>query len=275
MTLLGRLAKKFEREWPVKTVVSKIEPRFIFLLTPPNSGSTAIAQTFMSCQNVAGLKDNGEGQWLIKGLSDSDRWSDAKQINKKSLRSVWMDTFNHLHENNQITHIIEKSPPNMVRIDILKETFPQHIVIASNRDPYANVSSKLFRYTSGLEGLSTNDRHRRVLQLTEQWVKHSTLLRHQIVKHNIPYLSYEDFCADPTSLQGLIDKSRFSGEINLDFSGLVKVKDYCPQGIMDFNSKQKSNLRHEDFSAITDILKPHEGLLSFFNYETLVDSRDV
>ena len=82
------MRRAFAAKWPIKQSIDDFEPNFIFMLTAPNSGSTAISQIFENSPNIASLQKRGEGQWLIKGLCSNDRWSSEKVVNKESIRSV-------------------------------------------------------------------------------------------------------------------------------------------------------------------------------------------
>lgn len=79
------------KKWPIVKYNSNDEPYFLFLLTPPYSGSTAMAQLINTSHKTMVLNKNGEGQWLIPGLSDKDRWSvekkDSLRVNKICLVS--------------------------------------------------------------------------------------------------------------------------------------------------------------------------------------------
>ncbi len=254
-------------EWPIETVSRDIDPKFIFLLAPMNSGSTAIAKTFTNSANVGALTYNAEGQWLIRGMCAPDRWNLAKFIDEESLRTVWSKKCIEIMDRDGAEYFIEKSPPNMVRLDLLQRLFPNNIVLASNRNPYANISSIFHRYTPNIATMDADQRRQKFRQISSRWVMISGYLQHIVSSRNLPYFSYEDFCRDPSLLQGIIDGSDFSDRISLRFDKPVKVKDYDPQGIHNYNEKQISLLEEEDVEQITDVLKRDEGLLEFFNYE--------
>lgn len=253
-------------DWPVVNTIGGYEPNMIFLLTPPNSGSTAIAQVFNNSQNVSQFQSHGEGQWLIKGLCKGDRWDKKKSVNKRSIRSIWVNECHKKYTNEGALYFIEKSPPNMVRIELLQSLFQSHILLANNRDPYANVSSIFYRYNKDVEKLSVTERNARILRIVKAWVMRSSILKEIIQSQNVPYLSYEKFCKNPRLLQNVIDRSIFGGQIKLDFDKILKVKDYKPQAVINFNQKQIAKLTNSDIEAITSYLRNSEDLLSYFGY---------
>ncbi len=263
----ARIYKRInEEDWPIVKSFDNFEPNFIFLLTPPNSGSTAISQVFNNSPNISQLQERGEGQWLIKGLCSNDRWNANKKVNKRSIRSVWTNECKKKYKSEGAMYFIEKSPPNMMRIEVLQSIFPNHILLANNRDPYANVSSMLYRYTKDIDTLSSKEREFKVLKLVKSWKERSDVLKRIIQSQNVLYLSYEQFCETPNLLQDAINSSAFSGQINLEFEKDLKVKDYKPQPIINLNQKQIEKLNNFDIDTISSFLHDSKDLLSFFGY---------
>lgn len=255
-----------ENDWPVVNSIADYEPNMIFLLTPPNSGSTAISQVFNNSQNVSQLQNRAEGQWLIKGLCKEDRWKQEKLVDTQSIRSIWVNECYKKYKSEGAVYFIEKSPPNMMRIELLQSIFPSHILLANNRDPYANVSSMFYRYTKDIDKLSITERDAEILKFVKDWVMRSTVLKEIIQSQNVPYLSYEQFCEKPNLLQEIIDSSTFGGQVKLDFKTTLKVKDYEPQPVINFNQKQIAKLTNSDIEIITSYLQDNEDLLSYFGY---------
>ena len=262
----SKLTSKFEDNWPIVKSVNNFEPNIIFLLTPPNSGSTAIAQVFNNSSNVSQIQNGGEGQWLIKGLHESDRWSKHKFVKEQSIRSVWVNECFKKYKSENATYFIEKSPPNMVRIKLLQSIFPSHILLANNRDPYANVSSIFYRYTRNIEQLSAKVRKSKITEIVNGWVWRSIVLKEIIQSLNVPYLSYENFCENPTLLQDTIESSAFRGQIKLVFGKNLIVKDYKPQPLKNYNQRQLDKLTNADIDTITSTLRFNLELLKFFGY---------
>ena len=154
----------------------------------------------------------------------------------------------------------------MMRIETLQSIFPSHLLLANNRDPYANISSMFYRYTKDIGKLNTNEREVAITRLAEAWLKRSYVLRKIIQSQGVPYLSYERFCENPTLLQEIVDSSLFKGQIKLDFKKNLNVKDYEPQPLINFNSKQIEKLNSSDIETITKFLQESVDLLSYFGY---------
>lgn len=137
----------FPPDWPTpKLSQLDYEPRFLFVLTPPYSGSTALSKVLNSADGSMTLRPDGEGQWLVPGLGKLDRWDPKKYINWDSVEIVWRNKIRMVEELvGRVDIVIEKSPPHMIRSEALMKRFPQNDLIVFNRNPYANCASILHR----------------------------------------------------------------------------------------------------------------------------------
>ena len=66
--------------WPTQRYDENNQPHFFFLITPPYSGSTAIAKLLNTSRKTMTLNSKGEGQWLVPGLCEKDRWNPDKEV---------------------------------------------------------------------------------------------------------------------------------------------------------------------------------------------------
>lgn len=189
-------------------------------------------------------------------------------IDTKSIRSVWLNqyqTINSLVGN--IDVVIEKSPPNMVRLEKLLSLFSSTAVIANNRNPYANVSSILYR-TLQPERMSPAERSKALKRLANNWLQRSKVILDLTKRLSIPLITYERFCEDPsTAIQQLPMPKYFRGSINIHTT--LKVKDYGSQKIANQNPRQIERLKASDIEVVSSTLSTHEALLRCFDYEIL------
>ena len=266
-TYVRALQKALEPEWPVSRFDKTVDPKIYFLLTPPNSGSTAIADFFCQIDYVTGLQKKYEGQWLVKGMRARDRWQKQKLIDYDSVRSVWINKFMQLARNNPtINSILEKSPPNLVRYEALRRAFPNSLFVVNNRNPYAYVSSQFRRYH---EKKIRDLRGRKIMMenLAKQWIIRSRLLQDSLHKDGFPLLTYECFCEDPTRIFSAYGLESNFLKINSNYA--VKVKDYDKQIIRNLNSVQIDHLEEYDIDVISKILRSDADLLQGFGYEMI------
>ena len=252
--------------WPTPTHLPLVsEPTFLFIITPPYSGSTALTQVLNSAHHSTLLQKRGEGQWLVPGMCQADRWNPDKYIDWKSVKAVWSSKIRFIEEHvGKINVVIEKSPPNLVRTDRLLETFPKHKMVAFNRNPYASCASILYRVHDG-KNKSNDERLEIIRRLAATWAFRSAWLKKQIDTYSPIHFTYENFCNDPEGIVKNIT-DQFSELIGIDTTRAIKVKDYQLQGISNQNERQIGNLSESERSVIGEALSSHEDLLQFFGY---------
>jgi hypothetical protein len=164
----------------------------------------------------------------------------------------------------RIDVVIEKSPDNLVRMDKIAEVFPNHAMVAFNRNPYANTSSILYRVHGG-EGKSEAQRCATLRQLAVDWTFRSTFVRRWVREFEAVRFTYEEFCRDPDAqLEKIIRVVPALADV--DTSRTIKVKDYPQQGINDQNHRQIARLSAKERMAVGETLGDHEELLSYFGY---------
>jgi hypothetical protein len=256
------------KKWPLPEFDESLQPHFLFIITPPNSGSTALAGLLSSSPRTMLLTNNGEGQWLIPGLCEEDRWNPDKAVNYASIKAVWL----HVYQKARtlvptVDTVIEKSPPNMMRLEQLVAQFRDYSLIAINRNPYASCASKLYRYHPA-ELLNSQQRKIVLTKTATNWLSHSARIRELVLKLKIPLLTYEDFCDAPSTLLSKLDLPPGVAQ-TIDLDTQVSVKEYPIQRISNQNARQMSYLTHEDIDHISANLERNGALLEFFGYRTM------
>lgn len=254
-----------ENKWPLPAFKKNDIPHFLFIITPPYSGSTALCQLLNSSHRTMILQPQGEGQWMLPGLCEDDRWDPKKEVDYSSVKAVWVSKYQAIKRLTQnIDVVIEKSPPNIMRMGKLAAQFEKHSFIANNRDPYAICASILYRHHDA-DKLSYIQRKEALDGLVEDWIVRSLKIQELIERFNAPLLTYESFCKKPSSVLDILNlpdgvSETISPNIN------VKVKDYEPQPIINQNERQISKLTRSEIDHISSILESSNNLLSFFGY---------
>lgn len=267
MTSSSAVAPETPELWPKPAYRAGTEPHFLFIITPPYSGSTALAKILNTGSGTMLLHWRGEGQWLVPGLCAGDRWSEQKYVDYESVRAVWLARFQERRQSRQqLQVVIEKSPPNIVRIRPLLAQFDDHSLLANNRNPFANCASRLFRDRRAA-ALSGDERLRALTLLVNSWLEVSRLMRELIIEMDIPLVTYEAFCNNPGVL---LDKLRLPQAVirDIDFGASIKVKDYEPAALTDKNAEQVNRLTSKEVEQIARELRgaDEDGLLAFFGY---------
>jgi hypothetical protein len=251
-------------DWPRPEYNNDIEPHFIFIITPPYSGSTALCQLLNTSHRSMLLHPKGEGQWLVPGLHKA-RWRTDLDIDYESVRAVWLNTFQTVQASTKtVDVVIEKSPPNMIRMEALSSQFSSCSFIANNRDPYANCASILYRHHNA-DALDTDKRISILQKLAADWQFRSRLIRQLVEEKNIPVVTYETFCNDPTTAINALDiADDFKTSINPKAE--VQVKDYQQQPVANQNERQISALTVQEIEAISSVMSEDDPLMEFFGY---------
>ena len=259
-------ARDDRHRWPMPNFNETDQPHFLFIVTPPYSGSTALAELINTSHKTMILQDRGEGQWLVPGLCEQDRWDPKKNVNYDSVKAVWLSRYQMVNRLTQhVDVVIEKSPPHMVRLDRIVAMFRDYSLLANNRNPYANCSSILYRNYKALE-IGHKERLAILGTLAADWLERSIIIRAMIEKFDIPLLTYEQFCDNPASVLNVLRLPQGVAD-SINLQAKVKVKDYEPQTISNLNSKQIEKLTSEEINSIEGLLKPNKSLLKFFGYE--------
>jgi hypothetical protein len=255
--------------WPKVSIDNnQPEPVFLFLLVNPYGGSTALAKILDTSDKSMTLHHSGEGQWLVPGLYQRNHWHPDMHVDWASVRSVWLDVYqSRKKQDGNIAVVIEKSPPNVVRAEQLKENFAHTRFIGFVRNPYATCSSVHFRYWLPAYLLPAY-RAKKFRQYATAWLRRATLVKEFAEKYSIEYFTYEQFCADTESCVVKINKAcpELGG---VDAGAQIKVKNNKVQSFTNQNERRIVKLKSADIKAINSVLKKQKDVLDFFAYELM------
>jgi hypothetical protein len=254
--------------WPSPKFDENDQPHFLFIITPPYSGSTALSELLNTSHRTMILQARGEGQWLVPGLCEKDRWNSEKEVNYLSVKATWLSAYQQVNRLTQnVDVVIEKSPPNMMRMEQLASQFRDYSFIANNRDPYANCASILYRRHDA-DDLSPHKRKEVLYTLSKGWVMRSEKIKELISSLSAPLLTYEEFCSNPSSVLDILNTPRGVSD-TINPGAEVKVKDYKPQPVSSQNERQISKLTDEEIEHISESLSLNSELLDYFGYQLL------
>ncbi|MEJ2140008.1 MAG: sulfotransferase [Gammaproteobacteria bacterium] len=254
--------------WPRPQLSGEPDPVFLFVLTTPYSGSTALAKILDTSQHGMTLNDSGEGQWLVPGLRQLEKWHEDMYVDWQSVRAVWLERFQEARrQNNQLRVVIEKSPANLVRAAQFAENFPTASFLGFTRNPYACCASIFHRRWDPRNSLASY-RNKKFKQIAGHWARRTRLIRDFVEPRGIEWFTYEQFCADTAGCVAKINKACPDLE-GIDPQGKVKVKNYKVQKITNQNPRQLAMLKPADIDAINSALTEHADLMSFYGYELI------
>ncbi len=256
-----------------KSNITHLNDKFLLLLTPSSSGSTAIAEYVCQSTKINGLKydacsegNHCEGLHLVHYTEYTSQLfcNSSLYINPGIVAERLAIEINKLKQNHpEMEYIFEKYPDNVCRYKSLLKIIPNTKVVANNRNPYAQIASVLKRKYSYMQ-------HNRFYDCVEEgahyWLVWSEYIREACEKDNVPLVTYEQFCDNPYTIISAFGLEE--GEFKKDFH-VSNVKDYAPQGIENMNEKQIVSLSDLQKETITEALSEHKELLAYFGYELM------
>jgi hypothetical protein len=226
-----------------------IQNTYVFILSPPFTGSTMLADILstsrhVSINNYLGTKEGQTLPEVKKLMFDSpDRWDQRIDFNWPYIKSVWLKYWDI-----KKPILIEKSPANILRAKSISSFFKPSQFIISYRNPYAQCESIIRR---------NND--------TPEYAANFAIFCLKYQKKNIEHFGNECLIIPYESLtERVIDFKKsivqFLPEIK-DISVNHKInahnKSGKPLNVQNLNNNKIKNLSKSDLEIITNIFKKH------------------
>jgi hypothetical protein len=247
---------------------SKIE--WLLVLTMPNGGSTAFANLLLTGDHIISLNKHSEGQWLSPEMSSTERWNPSLELDYPSIREKWLAV---VQQKTASWHdglpplVIEKSPPNMIRINKLQSMLAgmKTDILVLTREPYSTCASWLRRYRGVPPGWATNEQEQDPLRaLARLWLRRARYLD-EARGLAMDWIKYEDFSTDPA---GIINRLSAKVERLRTVRPLdkIRVKDYPPQPVRNMNVEQIETLSPAQIDTIGQILTEDPDIVARLGY---------
>ncbi len=247
--------------------------KYLFLLSPPLSGSTALAQIMRTSPNVTVFPGNGEGQHLPalrKTLLVDKRWDPNFQIDWTAVKKVFFKYWNPLKRIR-----FEKSPPNIVRAVELERMFENSYFLITIRNPYAQIEG-LLRRTWGLNsfGLQSKGGPPTPKAAAEFWVKVARYQLHNLERlKNTVFFTYEELTETPDkTARKIISFLPCIGSLDTEIQLTAHNVTGKPiKGLKNLNPQKIDKLTKVQIEEINSVLNLHEDILRHFGY-SLIES---
>jgi hypothetical protein len=158
------------------------------------------------------------------------------------------------------THRRGEEPPAIVRAFEIEKFFSPCYFIAMMRNPYA--------FCEGRRRRDWGD----IIASAQAWVSHAAdQVRNIKGSRNISYFKYEDFADNPAAIKAQI--LGFMPELkDIDIKESFNARSVRGRGdlpIRNFNQEKIDLLAPSDIRKISAVLRRHDHLMSFFEYEYL------
>jgi len=227
--------------------------KYLFVLSPPYSGSTLLWSVLGTSPAVSSLPREGiqvtgpevRGTPLVEDPELEAPWGKIKK--------QWMEKWDVSKP-----ILLEKSPAHIHRAAEIEEHFSPAYFLALMRDPYA--------FCEGCTRRKSNYSHRDSAQL---WVRCAKSQRKNIeTLERVLAVRYEDFTEDPGSevqkilgFMPSLKSIRTDGEKNT-FTVMGRRKE-----ISNINEAKVKMLNRQNVESINEVLSMHRDLTAFFGYD--------
>ena len=236
--------------------------KYLFIISLPRSGSTALWQLLKTSPNVSALAKEGHlvANQLLKSnniMDKNDRWNPTKKIPWAMVKKKWEDEWNIGKP-----VLLEKSPPHLIRVQEIEKRFPNCFFVILVRNPYAFCEGERRRF---------DDTYYNIARFWVACCKYQ-LDNIKNIKNNI-YFTYEELTDHPHEVCDKI--INFVPEIKeLDITKTLIVKEKSIQ-LTNLNEQQISRLSSADIWEINQVLQNYPDIMNFFRYEYLKPSKKV
>ena len=248
----------------IPNLINKNKPhKYLFILSPPFCGSTLLNQLISTSKNVSCNNNIGtrEGQTLpeVRNIMfENNRWDKNVSLPWERIKTVW-----HKYWDLSKPILLEKSTPNIMRVNDIKEFFNPISFICMVRNPYAQCEGIIRR--NGKSAESAAKFALNCLQYQKANIES---------EKNLLFFTYEELCENKNQvvnkiisfipdLKDIKSEQKFKAH---NFKTSDKMK------ITNLNNEKIAKLTEEQLNIINSIFKKNIEWLRYFNYSIIEDS---
>ena len=235
------------------------EYQFLFILSPPYAGSTMLNQIISSSDNVSCNNNLGtrEGQLLPavkKFMFQKNRWNENVQYPWEEVRKTWLRYWDYSKP-----VFLDKSIPNIMRVDEIEKVFSPIKYMCMVRNPYAQVEGLMRRNKQDAKSAA------------EFAIKCLYYQSKNRKRENILFFTYEQLCDNRQEIsQRMIE---FIPELSdLDMNIDLTSHNFKKKGKMkmaNLNDEKIAKISETDFEIINSIFEKDKDLLKEFGYKII------
>lgn len=238
----------------------------LFLLVPNNCGSSVLHDLIATSCDVAILP--GEGQFcpnfigpLASMFGVAHYFTKKEEIFRNKNNYEWQVISDHWHalwkQNNMNAKILlQKSPPDILRANMLLDTFSNTKFIIMIRNPYAMVES-ILRANSAC---SIADAAEHAVRCLEIQLEHSETYQNALVT------TYEDLTENTDNFKNTLQN--FLGITDIDSDSVFESKGYTSK-IYNMNADQINRLNNKQIVEINHVFNQKQAVLTECGYSLI------
>jgi len=234
--------------------------QYLFILSPPFCGSTLLNQLIstsksVSCNNNIGTREGQTLPEVKQFMFGKNRWNKDAQLPWKFIHKIWRKYWDLSKP-----ILLDKSIPNIMRVNDIKEIFKPSLFICMVRDPYAQC-----------EGIIR--RNGKPADFAAKFALDCLKYQKENIENekNLILFSYEDLCEDK---EGVVKKIiNFIPELSdIKSNQKFKAHNFKTSGEMEItnlNAEKIAKLTTEQLGTINSYFDKETELLEFFNYSII------
>ena len=235
------------------------EYQFLFILSPPYAGSTMLNQIISSSDNVSCNNNLGtrEGQ-LLPGVKhfmfQKNRWNENVQYPWEEVRKTWLRYWDYSKP-----VFLDKSIPNIMRVDEIEKVFSPIKYMCMVRNPYAQVEGLMRRNKQDAKSAA------------EFAIKCLYYQSKNRKRENILFFTYEQLCDNRQEVsQKMIEfiPELADLDMNIDLTS-HNFKKKAKMKMANLNDEKIAKISETDFEIINSIFEKEKDLLKEFGYKII------
>ena len=203
-----------------------------------------------------------EGQFLpeVRAVMRDEPWDAEPPLPWPEIKEVWDRHWDHTKP-----VLVEKSPPNLIRVDEIRLHFAPVRFVVMVRDPYAHTEGLMRR-----NGWSAGFAAAFAVRTLRAQMDNARRLGTDAVT-----FTYEALVADPGAVVArLVGAVPALAGIDVDARFAVhSIDGDSPRGIVDLNARKVARLMPGDLRAITEILRANDDVMRYWGYGCVEPSR--
>lgn len=239
--------------------LAKKNHKFLFILSPPYSGSTLLTQIIstsekISCNNYIATMEGQLLPELRNHMFNKDRWDKRNVYDWSKIKSVWMKYWDQSKP-----VLMDKTTTNIMRFDEIKKEFDNTYAICLIRNPYAVIEGIMRRNSKTIEFA------------IEFCIKTLKYQKYNIENHkNLTWITYSELCNNQDLVKKKI-KSILPEIDDLNFNKFFRAHNFKNKSlkITNLNDEKISKLKKEEILKINKYLNKEKELLNFFDFHII------
>ncbi|MDE0950541.1 MAG: sulfotransferase [Halioglobus sp.] len=229
---------------------------YLFVLCPPYSGSTLLWKLISTSNNVSALPSEGQSLPELKTLMRGKPWDAAQVLPWPEIKAVW-----ETYWDKGKPVLLEKSPPNLIRVDDILAHFQPVKFVVMVRNPYAHAEGLIRRNDMKLKRAANFS----MMCLRTQMANVRKL-------DDVLVLTYESLVEDPVkACQQLAAFMPHLDDIDPAASFEVhSIDGTLERPITDLNAKKIASLDADTIAAMNEVFVQHEQTFEDWGYTLMV-----